>query len=168
MTRVFILIGLIILIWGFCFGSAWQREKQIEYYEKRIETLESQVVTKTETITETEYITRTITVLKEVPVEVPVIERELIQLDYFETLEELEAWLAQDNTDKLMPSHPDFDCDDFAYALQRHAARDGYFISTEIIRQKGRNHMINSALISDEIYFIEPATDEVWFKCRRD
>lgn len=131
--------------------QVWQLEAELDYYKPSYQRLKEAY----------NHLLRS-------PKEVVVEKEVFLQLDYFETLEELEAWLAQDNVDKLKPSHPDFDCDDFAYALQRHAARAGYFISTEIIRQKGRNHMINSALIGDEIYFIEPAADEVWFKCRRD
>ena len=95
------------------------------------------------------------------------------------SLQELEEWLEQDKTDatlyftgKMDLSNPHskngYDCDDFAYRLQKSALAQGYLMSTEIIVENGEQHMINSTIIGNNIYFIEPRTDEVWLGAYRD
>ncbi|MCJ7828540.1 MAG: hypothetical protein MUP81_02235 [Dehalococcoidia bacterium] len=81
----------------------------------------------------------------------------------FESLETLKAWLMQDNTESAFTDTTDinYDCDDYARGLMRNALEDGYLISTQIDIFKA--HMFNSAMIGNDIYFIEPQTDEVWF-----
>jgi len=100
-----------------------------------------------------------------------------IELREFVSLQELVDWLEQDETDttlyfttKVDLSNLDlkYDCDDFAYHLQRSALAEGYLMSTEIILKEGEQHMINSTCIGNDIYFIEPQTDEVWFYCYKD
>ena len=108
-------------------------------------------------------------VIKEVMVEKP------IEWCEFTSLAELKTWLAEDNTDKYVylfagedgvarQSH-EYDCDDYAIQLQRRAAESGFLMSVTIIEKKGRPHMINLVLIGNDIYYIEPQTDEVWFYC---
>jgi hypothetical protein len=87
----------------------------------------------------------------------------------FESVAELKAWLAQDNTDSTFyvfgsgcVSH--YDCDDYAVALARNALADGYLVSTQV---EG-DHMLNSTIIGNDIYFIEPQNDEVWLWGHRD
>jgi len=87
----------------------------------------------------------------------------------FKSLDELKAWLAQDDTDNTLYIFGDgclanYDCDDYAVALERNALRDGYSVSLQI----GHKHMLNSTIIGDKIYFIEPQSDEVWFWEYRD
>lgn len=65
-------------------------------------------------------------------------------------------------------SSGDYDCDDFALTLQRRANRDGYQMSVTITRKQGQLHMINLAVIGNDIYYIEPQTDEVWFFANLD
>jgi hypothetical protein len=82
----------------------------------------------------------------------------------FESLDALKAWLAKDNTDKAVYIFGSgcltgYDCNDYAVALVRNALLDGYLISFQV---QG-NHMLNSTIIGNKIYFIEPQTDEVWF-----
>ena len=101
-----------------------------------------------------------------------------IELREFVSLQELTCWLEQDDTDSTLhfigtvdfTTNPgsNYDCDDFAYRLQKNALADGYLMSTEIIIKRGTQHMINSANIGNNIYFIEPQTDEVWFETHRD
>ena len=100
-----------------------------------------------------------------------------IELREFVSLQELVDWLEQDETDttlyftvKVDLSNLDskYDCDDFAYHLQKSALADGYLMSTEIIVKEGEQHMINSTSIGNNIYFIEPQTDEVWLGAYRD
>jgi len=101
-----------------------------------------------------------------------------IELREFVSLQKLVDWLEQDDTDSTLyftgtvdfsnnPSSK-YDCDDFAYRLQKSALAEGYLMSTEIIVKKGAQHMINSTSIGNNIYFIEPQTDEVWLETYRD
>jgi hypothetical protein len=70
-----------------------------------------------------------------------------IELREFVSLQKLADWLEQDNTDSTLyfTETVDFsaslglkyDCDDFAYRLQKSALAEGYLMSTEIIVKKG-------------------------------
>ena len=101
-----------------------------------------------------------------------------IEFREFVSLQKLVNWLEQDDTDSTLyfTSTVDFsastalkyDCDDFAYRLQKSALAEGYLMSTEITVKKGAQHMINSTSIGNNIYFIEPQTDEVWLETYRD
>jgi hypothetical protein len=87
----------------------------------------------------------------------------------FESLDELNAWLDKDDTDSTIYIFGSgcltgYDCDDYAAALVQNALLDGYSVSTQI---EG-NHMINSTIIGNKIYFIEPQNDKVWFWGYRD
>ena len=101
-----------------------------------------------------------------------------VELREFVSLQELTDWLEQDDTDSTLhfigtvdftaSQGSNYDCDDFAYCLQKSALADGYLMSTEIIIKRGTQHMINSTGIGNNIYFIEPQTDEVWLETHRD
>lgn len=104
-------------------------------------------------------------IIKEVPVPTP------IELREFEDLDELNQFLEADDTNEVLRLYPirgtdgrmslgDDTCDYYALNLQERALKAGYLMSTEIIKQ---NHMINSTVIGNEIYFIEPQSDKVWF-----
>ena len=110
-----------------------------------------------------------------------VIVEKLIELHEFASLEELRSWLAEDDTDECIHLKVDedgvchlaerlaeYDCDDYAFRLQRQAARSGFLISVTIIEEQGELHMINLACIGNDIYYIEPQTNEVWFYCHKD
>ena len=69
-----------------------------------------------------------------------------------------------------------FDCEDYAIRLQEKALRDGYIISFEVIRSveynglfkqkripNGAIHAINSVILGNEVYYIEPQTGEIAF-----
>lgn len=111
-------------------------------------------------------------VIKEIVVEKPV------TLGPFSSLDELNAWLATDDTneyihlsagdDGICQPSDRYDCDDYAFQLQQRAANSGFLISATIIKRLGKSHMINLACIEDDIYYIEPQSDEVWFFCKRD
>jgi len=102
----------------------------------------------------------------------------LIEPREFASLEELKSWLAEDDTNEcihLVAGKDDvcrlgvkYDCDDYALRLQHQAARSGFLMSVAIIEEQGKPHMINLACIGNDIYYIEPQTDEVWFYCRTD
>ena len=95
--------------------------------------------------------------------------RERAQPREFESLDELNAWLAKDDTDSTIYIFgsgclANYDCDDYATALVQNALLDGYSVSAQI---EG-NHMLNSTIIGNKIYFIEPQNDKVWFWGYRD
>jgi hypothetical protein len=87
----------------------------------------------------------------------------------FASVDELQTWLAQDDTDSTLYIFgsgciAEYDCDDYAIALVYNALADGYSVSLQI---EGK-HMLNSTIIGNSIYFIEPQTDEVWLWGYRD
>ncbi len=111
-------------------------------------------------------------VVKEVTVEKPTEQRE------FSSKEELEEWLAEDDDVETVfffvaasgteLSSDKYDCDDFALDLQSRASKDGFLMSVTIIRKYGQHHMINLVTIGNDVYYIEPQTDEISFYCNLD
>ena len=112
------------------------------------------------------------TALEEVTTEKPITVQE------FASLEELKAWLAVDDTNEYVyyfagkdgvPQVSDkYDCDDYAFDLQKRAIEAGFLMSATIIQKNGQPHMINLVAIGNDIFYIEPQTDKVWFHCHRD
>ena len=87
----------------------------------------------------------------------------------FGSVDELKAWLAQDDTDSTFyifgsGCMTNYDCDDYAVALLYNALWDGYSVSLQV---EG-SHMLNSTVIGNNIYFIEPQNDTVWLWGHRD
>jgi len=111
-------------------------------------------------------------IVKEVTIEKPIEQSE------FSSKEELEKWLAEDNTEKNVyffvradgteVSSAKYDCDDYALDLQKRALKDGYLMSASVVEKGDQLHMINLATIGNDVYYIEPQTDEVWFYANRD
>jgi len=120
-------------------------------------------------------------VIKEI--EVP---RPLLQ---FEKLAELKQWLSNvklidihfDVVDQMGNTVQTFDCDDYARRLQDRALQDGYIISFEVIRHaeynslftekkipNGAIHAINSVIIGNSVYYVEPQTQEIVFVANLD
>jgi len=149
----------------------------------------------TATANNTENITEYVEVEKivEVPVEViteiiriEYVDREVYKgARYFESLEELTSWLAQDDTDSHLILTANADgvcflngaCEDYAMQLQLNALTDGFILSTEIEKYKyldcftlpealpETDHIFNLAIIPLEnaYYWIEPQTDEIHY-----
>lgn len=126
-----------------------------------------------------EYETQIVTEYVEVPVEVPVeVEVEVPQkLRRFDSVEELEDWLEQNPVDhtKFIYDHGLGDCDDYALELVEDAKLDGFEmwfqvlhhpyrqpITDKLLTKKSADHAVCSVIISDEVYYIEPQTDEIW------
>ena len=93
------------------------------------------------------------------------------ELQQFESEEALSEWLHSDKTDELPYVKDLFECEDFARSLVRHALEDGRYISFQVLKNYTRPdikefiegpHAINSTIIGNGIYFIEPQTDEFW------
>jgi hypothetical protein len=78
----------------------------------------------------------------------------------FPSLEALQDWLAEDDTDSREYIEGEFDCDDFALMLQQHAFDDGYKIDIQY-SDNDDLHAMNSTIIGNYFYFIEPQNDEV-------
>lgn len=77
----------------------------------------------------------------------------------FTSVEELKAWLASNDINEREYIPDTYDCDDFAQDLMKAALEDGYLVSTEL----WSIHMLNSTIIGNDIYTIEPQTDAVQF-----
>ena len=105
----------------------------------------------------------------------PVLEEIAANYSYFDTVEELRLWLAEDDTNEWIfidlsanqsigaaTGIDVYDCDDYALQLQRRALASGYVMSAVIVERNGSDHMINSCIIDRKIYYIEPQTDEIW------
>ena len=100
------------------------------------------------------------------------------ELREFTSLEDLESWLAEDDTDQyihlvagedgICRQSDKYDCDDYAFQLQRRAAASGFLMSATIIERQDEPHMINLTCIGNDIYYIEPQEDKVWFYCHND
>ena len=79
-------------------------------------------------------------------------------LRHFNSLDELQAWLAEDDTNQ-MEYCEEFNCIDFALQLQERALADGYILSTEVLPVA--YHWANIAVIGDVYYVIEPQDDRI-------
>jgi len=103
----------------------------------------------------------------------------------FQNLDELEQWLGNigvldisfNVVDQETGQHiQTFDCEDYAIRLQEKALSDGYIMSFGVIRSTEYNalfkqkripadkiHAINSVILGNEVYYIEPQTHEIVF-----
>lgn len=151
------LITIPILVMGFCFGVCYgttepQVITQTIIKEVPVEVIREVEVTKYVEVVKRSQIIKEVEVIKEIPLEVR----------YFENTRELREWLAQDDTDQVLIMG--WDCDDYARALAEQAIKDGYWI---YIQQRG-NHMLNSTIIGNKFYYIEPQHDKYWIWCSLD
>ncbi len=111
-------------------------------------------------------------------------QRVSVELRNFSDLEELKQWLRDRRnvtTVRFQSPNTIVDCDDYALELQHKALADGYIMSFEVIEESEYNalfktplppslslHAINLAIINNNVYYIEPQTDEVAFVARLD
>ncbi len=112
-------------------------------------------------------------VIEKVPViEYVEVEKEVpSELKQFESEEALIEWLHIDKTDELPYMKDLFECENFARTLIRHSLEDGHHMSFQVLRNYTRPdtnefirgpHAINSTIIGNNIYFIDPQTDDFW------
>lgn len=162
------IIALGLLASSFVFGISYGQE-----------TFQPQVVTEYITITETVEVP--VEVINEVSVEV--IKRVPVKLRYFKDTNELEKFLEESDVDHRIYITATFaglidfrtyDCEDYAIALQNQAYKAGFHINIQVVWHYRRpdtgglvtryhdGHALNSTIISNEMYFIEPQTDEYW------
>lgn len=105
------------------------------------------------------YVNHTIVKTEVQIVEIP-IPTQLILRD-FSSIEELEAFLASDDTDKLCYEE-DFTCVQFAKTLTRNAMEQGYWM--EVVFDIVAKHRYCQAYVDGKEILIEPQTDEVSFR----
>lgn len=89
-----------------------------------------------------------------------------VSFKHFSSLDELTGWLEtvrQSTTTVFFSAEGkdlNYDCDDYALDLQERAMEDGYWLDTQI-EAGNPPHMMNMAIIGNEIYYVEPQTGEV-------
>jgi len=193
LCTLFILASAVLI---FCFGGyvgqKYYQPKVITKYEvvtvDRI--VEKTVYTPVEKVIET-IIYKPVEKIVYEEVEKPVVKEVEVsrQLLHFENMNNFEQWLSNVNLIKIGFNVIDqsnnniskFDCDDYARSLQDKAIQDGFIVSFEVIRSSEYNslfkekkipagaiHAINSAIIGNEVYYIEPQTKEIVFVANID
>jgi hypothetical protein len=182
----------LLLCAGGYLGQKYYQPKIVTEYEVIIEDriVEKAVYTPIEKFIETVVYEPVETIVYE-PIEKPVIKevevpRPLLQ---FESLAVLKQWLSNvklidihfNVVDQTGNSIQKFDCDDYASRLQGKALQEGYIMSFEVIRHTEYNslftekkiplgaiHAINSVIIGNGVYYIEPQTREIVFVANLD
>jgi hypothetical protein len=156
---------------------------QTEYVTLPPQVIEKPVYIEAEVIKEVEkpvYLDRE--VIEEVEIEVPV------QLEDWESSDELKAFLAGDDTDKHIILSADENgvikfngqCEDFAFQLRDRAMAQGKYLSVislnphEYLKWYGKSvgsleyHAICMARIGDELWYVEPSNDRYWLALHLD
>jgi len=107
------------------------------------------------------------------------------KLRYFESTDELKAFLEESDVDHhiYITAGQDwrtYDCDDYAKALRDDAHAKGFHMNIQAVWQYTRpdtgelagsyneGHALNSTIIDNEMYFIEPQTDDFWLAAYLD
>lgn len=162
-------VGLVATGFGFGFG----------YGQK---TFEPQVITEYITLTHTVEVPP-VEVIKEVEVEV--VTEVPAKLRYFADTDELEKFLEESDADRSIYikmtkegvidlTLATYDCEDYAMALRDQAQKAGYQMNVqavwryrrpdtnELITSGNEGHALNSTIIGNEMYFIEPQSDDYW------
>ena len=116
-------------------------------------------------------------IIEEKKVEVQIIKEVPRKLRYFTSTDELEVFLEESLVDHTIYSRGGvivfntYDCEDYAIALRNEANDKGYYMNIQMVRNYKRPdtgeylvfHALNSIIIGNEIYYIEPQTDGYWF-----
>lgn len=182
-----LILALAVLLFcaGGYLGQKYYQPRVVTKYEVVTvdRAIEKVVYTPIEKVIETVVYEPVETIVYE-PVEKPVIKeievpRPLLQ---FENLAGLKKWLSNvklidihfNVVDQRSNDVQKVDCDDYARRLQDRALQDGYMISFEVIRHAEYNslfkekkipigaiHAINSVIIGNGVYYIEPQTQEI-------
>ena len=150
--------------------KVWRLEVELDYYKSSFERLERVYKQLLLNPIEVEVpVEKEVEVIREVPVE----------LQWFESIEELKTWLGQIDLIRLKPDPEGIIqlrgiCEDVAMFLLDEAEKDGYKVSFEILGEskylkwygkrlnEGQLHAINSAIIGNEVWFIDLGGDKVW------
>jgi hypothetical protein len=103
----------------------------------------------------------------------------------FESTDELKAFLEQSDVDQCVyltsgQELTSYDCEDYAKALRNEAHTKGFHMNIqivwhyrrpdtgEVITRRNEGHALNSTIIGNEMYFVEPSTDEYWLAAYLD
>ncbi len=143
-----IIIGMIIITSAFFMAGFEVRDK---YFRPEPEKVFVEIIIYPPP-TPPEIIIETIEVIKEVPI--PIVPRE------FKNMTEIAEFIKDLNIEEFV--EPDWDCDDYAYFVWSVAMRDGYFMSFESDYKKGQLHALNSTVVGNKVYFIEPQEGKIW------
>jgi len=105
------------------------------------------------------------------------------KLRYFESTDELKTFLEESSVDNHIKAGQDwrtYDCDDYAIALREYAHSKGFHMNVQAIWRYRRpdtgelagsydeGHALNSTIIGNRMYFIEPQTDDFWLAAYLD
>lgn len=176
-----VIISTLLLVSGFCLGV---RCEQATYKPK---TIIKEVPIEVVRIVEVEKIVEVpvevpIEVPIEVPVEVEVIREVPMELRDFASVDELIEWLVKDKTDEMLilTFNNGGVCEDYALRLQENGIEAGYKISFQVLYDKqfyqhygkhlkrGTYHAVNAVIIGNELWYIEPQSDEIWLAAYLD
>ncbi|MGB9853776.1 MAG: hypothetical protein ACPLRY_03095 [Candidatus Bathyarchaeales archaeon] len=82
------------------------------------------------------------------------------------TISELEQWLAEDKTDELNYTYPDFVCGDYAVMLHMHAKLKRWDMGVvAVLGSLGGsefNHAFNAIICQEGLVYVEPQNDQVF------
>ena len=172
------ILGLTLAAGFFCWGLVYSKltfvpeiiihnvTKYVERYTEKptVEVIETFVEKKViEEVPVIEYV--------EIEIEVEVEKEVPLELREFESVEELEEWLRIDMTDELPYITDIFECENFARTLMKNTLDSGRYMSFQVLKNYTRPktkefiegpHAINSAIIGNYIYFIDPQSDDYW------
>jgi len=169
-TRIFLpVLSILLIAFGYCMGRATDTVEIQEVPVITTQYIQLPTKVKEVIIREVEVITDVVTEVKEV----------VVPLKEFASPDELAQWLIDDSTNTL-PARVtvgryiiSLDCDDYACILQKHALEDGYLLNVQIYgsgtklpesdRVLKTAHALNSAIIGNGVWLIEPTTDEYWY-----
>ena len=83
------------------------------------------------------------------------------------TISELEQWLAEDKTDELNYTYPDFVCGDYAVMLHMHAKLKRWDMGVvAVLGSLGGNefnHAFNAIICREGLVYVEPQNDRVFY-----
>jgi hypothetical protein len=184
-----------VLAWGITFRLFLDKSETLDaavkLYNEIVER-EPKTIIEYVDIPVTEYIEIPIEIIREieVPITVPVEVEKIVEipreLREFENVNALHDWLEQDtSTDVLViVSGEPFNgqCENLAFQLRDSAISSGYLIETEIMSYQDfvthfgntggmspvDSHCLCKTIIGNNVWFVEPSTDEVWLAYRLD
>jgi len=161
------LLLLLVGISGFI-GYNFPREPKVEYLETIKEVPVEVIIERV--VHEPYFVIQNVPVYVDRVKEVEKIVKTFVKLREFENIKELKEWLGGG---PVLLIGENIDCDDYALYLQKRGMADGYFVSFEAITWQENNrlfkdkarpgefHALNSVIIGNKFYYIEPQTNEV-------
>jgi len=143
-------------------------------YSAGVSSVEPPVVTevvRNQCVPEIRYVTQYVTQYIPVPepYEVEVIKEVPVELSQFESEAELASYLKWYKQNVIIvPLVENFNCVDYALAFVERARKDGCDVHFQAIsydpetKRVNKKHALNSTIIGDSVYLIEPETYDYW------